>query len=184
MYASTVVLDSISENLPWMAAEPNQTWLKSLKLRSYKILICACCQQILRGLSDSYHCLFSSQHHNIIAEMTTTSPLPQDQIPQQHIIVLMQLVREMQFWFILSKRVVLTGQFVPTSAWRRRPWGADQHQHWDQLWRDFRDGAQIGQGGEQDSHRQPKWKDGADHLCKRLWLMIGPHLFRTNTTIT
>ena len=84
VYASTVVLDSISENLPWMAAEPNQTWLKSLKLRAYKILICACYQQILRGLSDSYHCLFSSQHHNIIAEMTTISHLPLEQNPQQH----------------------------------------------------------------------------------------------------
>ena len=84
VYARTVVLDSISENLVQMAAEPDQTRLNSLKLCACGISICACFYQIMRGLADSYQCLLYTQHHNILAEMTTSSSLPQDQFPQQH----------------------------------------------------------------------------------------------------
>ena len=65
VYASTVVLDSISENLVQIAAKPNQTCLNSLKLCAYGILTCACCQQILRGISRQLSVSFvhsASQH--------------------------------------------------------------------------------------------------------------------------
>ena len=73
-------------------------------------------------------------------------------------------LRELHIWLILSRRIVLTEELLaPTPA----P-GEDQGGLQLQLQGGLRDGAQLGQGGEQDSHRQPAQKDGADHLCKRI----------------
>ena len=70
--------------------------------------------------------------------------------------LLMQPVRELQLWFILSKRVVPTGQactyFTATPAPGEDQGGTDQQaQHWDQLQGGLQDGAQLGQREEQAS---------------------------------
>ena len=83
----------------------------------YRILICACCHQILRGLADSYQCLFIIQHYNIslarfssgqgpLGNMAWLRSIPafwddkfhlaQDQHPPQHRPV------PVQVWAVLS----------------------------------------------------------------------------------
>ena len=120
-------------------------------------VICAFCHQIMWGLADSFQSAVSVSAvrlakiniTNQLSEMTTSSTLPQDQLPQQHYQVPVQVwgvlsnlfhpspwpsrqlgdLQAVGCWMLMQH----TGERIATPPPGEDQRGADKHQHWDQL---------------------------------------------------
>ena len=109
------------ENLFQMAAEPNQTQLKSLKLHTYRFLICACCHQILIGLPHSHQGLLCCKPYTIPLKAVAVVRVSLELRPGMEA-ALFQTVRELQLWFILVIGLYLLGSLYSLdSITGRRP---------------------------------------------------------------